>query len=217
MHIINRVSAIEVITIHVLNTVLFKQAGLFKYLIKNNMNRKNFIKKACFAGACFCGFSNISAITNSNSTTVQDDNIKMKQDWLSNLLSNLNQDLEENVVKEIVKKSSMVHYNNLNMDSLLSDYIGDLDGFCKYIESTWGWKVDYNKATKVLIADENKDYCVCPVLEHKKGMNTSAICYCSEGFAEKMFSVVTGVPVTANVISSVRRGDATCKYKIEIA
>jgi hypothetical protein len=180
------------------------------------MDRKTFFKKACFAGACFCGFSNISGFANTNTSTVQDKNKQLKQDWLSNLLSNLNQDLEEDVLRKIVKKSSIVHYNNLNMNSLLSDYIGDLEGFNKYIESTWGWKIDYNKTTKVLIADENKNSCVCPILEHKKEINTSAICYCSEGFAEKMFSVVTGVSVTAKVISSVRKGDKTCKYKIEL-
>lgn len=180
------------------------------------MDRKNFFKKACLAGVCFCGFSNISSLANSDTSPIQDSNKQLNQDWLSNLLSNLNQDLDDEVLREIIKKSSTIHFNNLNMDDLLSDYKGDLDKFIKYIESIWGWKIDYNKTTKVLIADENKDYCVCPILEHKKGLNTSAICYCSEGFAEKMFSVVTGESVTAKVISSVRKGDKSCIYKIEI-
>jgi hypothetical protein len=183
---------------------------------EKNMDRKSFFKKSCFAGVCFCGFSDISSLANNVTSPVPDKNKQLNQDWLSNLLSNLNQDLDENVLRKIIKKSSMLHYNNLNMDSLLSDYIGDLEKFIKYIENTWGWKIDYNKLTKVLIADENKDCCVCPILEHKKDINTSAICYCSEGFAEKMFSVVTGVSVTAKVISSVRKGDKSCKYKIEI-
>ena len=180
------------------------------------MDRKNFFKKACFAGACFCGFGSISGLANTNTSEVQDENKQLKQEWLSNLLSNLDKDLDEDAVRKIVKKSSQTHYDNLKIDSLLSDYIGDLEKFNKYLEKAWGWKIDYNKRTKVLIADENKDFCVCPILEHNKEINTSAICYCSEGFAEKMFSAVTGVTVSARVISSVRRGDKTCKYKIEI-
>ena len=180
------------------------------------MGRKNFFKKACFAGVCFCGFSNIPTLANNDTSPIQDNKKQLNQDWLSNLLSNLNQDIEEDMLRKIIKKSSIVHYSNLNMDNLLSNYIGDLGKFNKFIESSWGWRIDYNKTTKILIADENKDYCVCPILEHKKGLNTSAICYCSEGFAEKMFSVVTGVPVTAKVISSVRKGDKSCKYKIEL-
>ncbi len=181
-----------------------------------NMDRKSFFKKACFTGVCFCGFGSISGFANNNTSEVLDENKQLKQDWLSNLLSNLDQNLDEEVLRKIIKKSSEIHYDNLKMDSLLSDYIGNLEGFNNYIEKTWGWKIHYNKREKVLIADENKDYCVCPVLEHNNKINTSAICYCSEGFAEKMFSVVTGVTVSAKVISSVRKGDKTCKYRIEI-
>lgn len=180
------------------------------------MDRKKFFKRACFAGVCFCGFSNISTLANNDSPTIQDKNKQLNQAWLAELLSNLNEDIEEDRLREVIRKSSIVHYNNLNMDNLLSNYIGDLEKFNKFIESSWGWRIDYDKTTKILIADENKDYCVCPILEHKKGMNTSAICYCSEGFAEKIFSLVTGVPVKAKVISSVRKGDKSCKYKIEM-
>jgi hypothetical protein len=180
------------------------------------MDRKEFFKKTCFTGVCLCGFGSVSMMANDEKPSAQDANKQLNQDWLSNILSNLNTDLDEDVLRNIIKKSAIVHYNNLKMDDLLSSYIGDLEKFNKYIEGTWGWKIDYNKTTNVLIADENKEYCVCPVLEYKKGINSSAICYCSEGFAEKMFSTVTGVPVTAKVISSIRKGDKSCKYRIEM-
>lgn len=180
------------------------------------MDRKKFIKKACLAGVCFCGFNHLT-VANNDSSPIQDRNKQLNQDWLSSLLSNLNQDLDEEVLRKIVKKSSIVHYNDLNLDTMLSDYIGDLDKFIDFIERSWGWQIDYDKTTKVLIADENKDHCVCPILEQKEGLNCAAICYCSEGFAEKMFSVVTGAPVAAKVISSIRKGDKSCKYEIKIS
>ena len=183
----------------------------------SNMDRKDFFKKTCLSGLCFCGFSTISGLANNQTETVQDKKKQLNQDWLTTLLSNMDHDLDEDVLRKVIKKSAIVHYNNLNMDAMLADYVGDLEKFNKFLEGSWGWRIDYNKATKVLIADENKDSCVCPILEHKKGVDSSVICYCSEGFAEKMFSVVTGVPVTAKVISSVRKGDKSCKYRIEIS
>lgn len=180
------------------------------------MNRKSFLQKACFTGLCACGFSRMSMAANNKTSPEQDNNKQLKQEWLSQLLSNLKHDLDENVVRDVVKKSSMEHYNNLNMDAMLVSYVGHLEKFNAFIESSWGWKIDYNKTTHVLVADENKNFCVCPIVEHKQGVDTSAICYCSEGFAEKMFSTVTGVPVKARVISSVRKGDKSCKYRIEI-
>ena len=98
------------------------------------MDRKDFFKKACFTGFCFCGCSTISSLAHNDASQNPDKNKQLSQDWLSNLLSNLNNDLDEDVLRDIVKKSSLIHYNNLNMDALLSDYIGDLDKFNKYIE-----------------------------------------------------------------------------------
>jgi len=66
----------------------------------------------------------------------------------------------------------------------------------------------------VLIADEDKNYCVCPIAVHNKEKDSSAMCYCSEGFAEKMFSLVSGMNTKAEVISAVRRGDTSCIYKV---
>jgi predicted hydrocarbon binding protein len=64
------------------------------------------------------------------------------------------------------------------------------------------------------IADENKTKCVCPMVNKEKGVRSSILCYCSEGFAEKMFSTVVGHPVKAKVISSIHRGNNRCKYQI---
>ena len=183
------------------------------------ISRKDFFKKGCFAGICMCGFSSIAMadnIGNSDQTEeTLDSNQIFIQTWISNLLSNINQELDNDAKRNILKGCSIVHYENLKMNDVLSPYIGNIEGFIGFLEKEWGWKVDYNKATKTLIANENKNYCVCPMINNKDSINKSAICYCSEGFAEKMFSVVAGVSATASVISSVQRGDERCIYKIE--
>ncbi len=184
-----------------------------------SISRKDFFKKICVSGTCLCGFSSVVYAANSKAelnveAVGQDENKQLIQEWMSDLLANLDAELDSAVLRKILKKSSVVHYNNLKMSDMLSGYIGDLDRFIHFIEEKWGWKIDYNKTAKTLIADENKDYCVCPVSKHEKGNRSSAMCFCSEGFAEKMFSIVAGGPVSAEVVSSIRRGDDSCKYKI---
>jgi hypothetical protein len=66
----------------------------------------------------------------------------------------------------------------------------------------------------VLIADENKDLCVCSVTGYEKGVDSSVLCYCFEGFAERMFSIVWRKPVSARVVLSIRRGDERCCYEV---
>lgn len=185
------------------------------------VSRKEFIQKACIAGACMCGFGSIALakeISNNDtpSNTQQESAPILQQEWIATLLNNISSELNPEEVRKIVKLNATVHYKNLKMDEMLSKYIGDIDGFISFISEKWGWKVEYNKETKTIIADENKSYCVCPMVNQNDGIKSKAICYCSEGFAEKMFSTVACIPASAIVISSVIRGDKSCKYKITL-
>ena len=181
------------------------------------VNRKDFLKKVCFSGACLCGFGSIAfskEVDDSNEDKMQTQKLSLLQDWIASILLNVNDELDKGSARKLIKKTAGVHFENLKMDTLLAEYKGDLDKFTVFLREKWGWKVDYDKEKRILIADENKNYCVCPIAVHKKDKDSSAICYCSEGFAEKMFSLVSGVQVQAEVIASVRRGDTSCKYKI---
>jgi hypothetical protein len=190
------------------------------------MDRKGFLTKACLAGVCGCGFGALSLRAENNdiagnygriageSQATQEN--KVPQQWLTTLLRNLDGSLEKDEIRKIVKLSSIVHFEDLRMDDMLSSYTGRLKDFLAFLETEWGWKINYNEATGVVLADENKSWCVCPVLGKTTEAGGEAICFCSEGFAELMFSKVTGVAVIAEVISSVRRGDKSCIYRIAI-
>lgn len=184
------------------------------------LSRKDFFKKACISGACLCGFSNLASLATTrgenNESPAPQVNTKLMQDWLSNLLSSMAEQSNSENVRSILKQCAIAHYNNLNMDDLLANYTGHMDKFINFIEEKWGWKITYNKLTKTILANENKNFCVCPIIS---GMNKKfpALCYCSEGFAEKMFSRIAGNPVSATVISSIQRGDKSCQYQINLS
>jgi len=182
-------------------------------------SRKDFLKKICISGACMCGFSAIAASAanisqTGDSSEDQNNNLPMIQDWISTLLTTMEHEVDEKTIRKILKNCSSVHFNQLNLDKLLAGYVGDLEGFIHALEEKFGWKIDYDKESKTILVNENKDYCVCPMANLKKGGMSAMLCYCSEGFAEKLFSTVTQVPMTASVVSSVQKGDKRCIYKI---
>ena len=135
----------------------------------------------------------------------------------ANLVQNLDAELEPELVRKLVKKGSIIHYNDLKMDEMLRDYIWESEKFMRFISEKWGWVITFDEATCVLIADENKSYCICTIVNQANHIGSPATCYCSEGFAEKMFSVVFQRAVKAEVISSVLRGNPSCKYKVTIS
>jgi predicted hydrocarbon binding protein len=177
--------------------------------------RRDFLKKACLSGACFCGFTAMVSASN-NPENESDSNVLLMQAWISTLMQSIAENDDEAQSQRIMKKCATAHYKHLNMDEFLKPYEGKLELFIQFIEKEWGWKIDYNKDDGVLVADENKNFCVCPLVNKKNGVKSSILCYCSEGFAEKMFSKVIGKTVKAKVVSSIHLGDKTCMYKILI-
>src|SRR5690606_25328226 len=142
------------------------------------ISRKDFFKKACVAGACICGFSSLFIAEGKAQTQIDepvDDKLKMVRSWLSVLLENINRELDEESRRNILKGCAVVHYEQLNMDEVLSPYVGNLSAFMAFLESNWGWKVSYDTESETLIADENKDYCVCPIINTRSEEHTSEL------------------------------------------
>jgi hypothetical protein len=184
-----------------------------------SISRKEFFKTVCLSGACLCGFgmmtSPLAGSLNQNTATDESNGKELLlQALIAKVLTNLNSEFSKDEIRKVMKSCALVHYDNLKMDDLLKDYVGNLKKFISWIEENWGWKIEYNKELKTLIADENKSYCVCPMVNHQKESELPAMCYCSEGFAEKMFSTVADIPASATVVSSILRGDKSCQYKI---
>lgn len=185
------------------------------------LSRKEFFKKTCLAGACFCGFGSFTVQASQSNgqekeTAEEDDkNLKFIQDWISNLLLQIDEQSSAEECRRMVKPCSAAHYDFLEMDKLLSPYIGKIESFIQFIQEKWGWKIKYEPESGLILADENKNQCVCPLVNKERGVRSSILCYCSEGFAEKMFSKVIGKAVKAEVISSIHRGDKSCQYQIK--
>lgn len=130
------------------------------------IDRKDFLKKVCFSGACFCGFSSIAFPTSARaaentSLQEQDNKLTLVQEWISDLLRNVTIELEGNLARKLIKSTAGVHNKELKMDALLADYKGDLDKFVVFLHEKWGWKVDYDKDKKVLIASIRKGDASC--------------------------------------------------------
>lgn len=118
--------------------------------------------------------------------------------------------------RELMHRCSDYHYRGLNMDQTLEPFVGDLPCFMKFLSGEWNWLITYEEEKRLIIANENKEFCVCPVVSAAEdGKVSPVICHCSEGFAKRMFEKVIGSEVKTEVISSILRGDKNCIYRIQ--
>lgn len=134
--------------------------------------------------------------------------------WTKSLLEGMNENFDNTY--EAFEKCACFHYNANNMDDIIKTFKGNLNGFLDFLSQTWGWKINKSDDNKKIVIDENKNFCVCPVV-HRMGNNVPpAICNCSEHFAKKMFSEVTDSPVNVKVARSFVRDGKSCVYEINL-
>ena len=179
-------------------------------------DRRNFLKKSCMAGGCLCSFSLLAGQQVQASPAGDDGQKKLMQEWISTLMDSLRENTDDDLLRTIMKRCARSHYDQLKMEEMLQPYVGNTQKFIRFLEENWNWKVNFDEESNMVLADENKNFCVCPMVNHHQEVNTGVLCYCSEGFAELMFSKVAGHQVEARVVSSILRGNDRCKYQIKL-
>lgn len=179
-------------------------------------DRRSFMKTACLAGLCACGVGQASVPGAAASAEGQTETPKlatMPQKWIAALLPQLAMGDRE-YARRILKSCSESHYEDLKMQATVDRFRGKLDEFLAFLRKEWGWVIDYDRDRGVIQINENKSSCVCPLLQKNPGAGLEVLCYCSEGFAEKLFSEVSGARARAEVVESILRGQKSCKYRI---
>ncbi len=141
---------------------------------------------------------------------------KFVYEWLATRLAALDGNRPSESKAALLHECAAVHYRAINMDELIAPYRGNVEGFLQFLSEKWQWKVAYDKEAQIITADENKSACVCPLVQKGLGIASPALCYCSVGFAERMFSAVAARPVKGEVTRSILRGDQSCVYTIRI-
>lgn len=187
-------------------------------------NRRDFLK-ACACTACLCGFGSVFKLMAGDNVTPNGEHNVSKSEaersesfaqyWITELLESLDENvLTESQLRVIIKKASQAHHDFMNVSEMTKPYINKPEEFLDFLQNEWGWEVKDNKSERMLIVNEKKPFCVCPLLKNASEKLYPTLCYCSEGFAEKMFSLVYNHPVSVMVAASVQRGDPSCIYLV---
>jgi len=179
-------------------------------------DRRSFVKTACLAGLCgWVGENTAAASGEVRAQPEAPTAAALAQKWIATLLPVLATGDREHA-KRALKRCSKAHYDDLNMQVTVDRFRGHLDEFLAFLRQAWAWIIDYHRDRGIIEVNENKRTCVCPLVQKGHGADLGLLCYCSEGFAETMFSEVFGSPVRAEVTESILRGHKSCKYRIEL-
>jgi predicted hydrocarbon binding protein len=188
------------------------------------MDRRDFMKKACGAGAgsvlVLAGAGSLAAQSQSGTAAKSPDQAALEacekgatfsRDWIVNAVGNMEGKLDENgtilVLEECGRAcarqggTTMAEKNKGNMETFIAElktWLGET-GVIPY------------QNTVTLIMEK----CYCPNVAKLEKV-PAAYCNCSRGWAKEMFETVTGTPCEVDLLSSVKRGDKVCKLVVTV-
>lgn len=139
----------------------------------------------------------------------------MPRSWIAVLATSLSGE-EPATARRLLRSCSTSHWEALGMDAVVEPFCGDLPAFLDFLRSEWGWIIEYDAGAGLVEVNENKAECVCPLVAGNRDADLGALCYCSEGFAERLFGAVVRGDVRAEVADSILRGGDRCRYRIQL-
>ena len=180
--------------------------------------RRSFVKRG-LAGVCAFGcVPGLSGPDDRDSLETADrpqDSDAVPRKWIAALAASLAVgDPEE--ARRLLKACSAAHWEHLAMPAAVERFRGNVPAFQDFLRSEWGWIIEYDTDTGVIEVNENKSDCVCPLVSGERAHEMGVLCYCSEGFAERLFGAVAGGGVRAEVRESILRGGHRCRYRIQL-
>lgn len=134
-------------------------------------------------------------------------------EWLGELLNSIEKNCSQEKCSLLLDQCGACHYKA--MEQMLEKYVGDLQGFINFMSKEQGQIITYDDSKNIILVDENKDYCVCPITQCMKGKKVSPVlCNCSASMTAKMITKIVGKEVKSRVVTSILRGDKSCMYEI---
>ena len=176
------------------------------------------MKTGCLAGLCACLGVPTTAADGAGAgaqTGEPTPAATMPQKWIVAMLPAL-AEIDKEQARRVLKNGAKAHFEHLNMAATAGSYRGRMSEFLDFLRREWDWVIEYDRDRGLILIDENKSACVCPLIPKDHPADLGVLCSCSEGFAEMLFSAVAGSPVRAQVTASIRRGQKSCKYRVEL-
>ena len=180
--------------------------------MKNNIDRKQFLKKSCLGLCAAAAFLNTG-----NSTDNPDENVEMDArqrflyEWISCFLKSVEDEVGEEIKMKIMDRSAEFCFSRFK--EKISEFKGDLHGFLAFLQNDWKIYSDYDEVEGVINAEYDVEKCPCPLVHESIPQQSRLLCYCTQGFNRRMYETVLGRPVETEVKKTLLWGDGSCESR----
>ena len=173
------------------------------------MERKDFIRALaalCAAPVCCSGQEQ----TPSSAARPQD---QFKQAWVKTLIETMDAQLDAPSKVKLMETCGRACARRGAVARFREAAHGQFDELLKALEATLGAG---NARREGNLVHLRYTKCYCPLVGDGPERLPDTYCNCSRGWVLEVFEAITGKPVTADLVSSIRRGNPDCRFTVRI-
>ena len=178
------------------------------------MDRKEFLAAAGLFGACFCCGTTASAESASPQPASVDPRelaaLQAKIDFMQRRFGRLIAVLDEPTRAKVLDALGTECARNFS--GLTQKYKGRPKEFLEAGKRGWMESASYDEKTGEIHVVDKPGNCTCAFV--KQGLTPAEFCACTLAWQKEAYSTILGVPVGAELESSILRGDRQCAFKI---
>ena len=142
-------------------------------------------------------------------------NVNRKIQWAKGLCVFLNDHYDDETIKAIRMDCACGPKYGYGGSRLKAVYETDRDPYA-FVEKSnaldLGFSFEYDGTAYYMIYPQ----CYCSCVNRTADLLPKTWCYCTLGYARRMFGYVFGKEVRTELISSVKQGDAVCRIRITV-
>ena len=175
------------------------------------MDRHAFLKKSLSACAA-CGIVSVPVARGQDPPKPEDAAASFREAWVKNFLKNLDAELDGTGRSRFMESCGRDCARNCAV-KMAESFKGDMDGMVAAMSGHLGKDNIVREGNRVVLKYPE---CYCPMVSKIRDKLYDTWCNCSRGWVLEMFETVTGKQVQATLVSSIKRGDAVCRFDIDV-
>ena len=178
------------------------------------MDRKEFLKSACWLGVCGCvaGLLAPSEVVAAPAAEVPDQRLAFARYQVAKMVGFMAADTAAPACARILENTGR---ECSKMGGLAAKFKGDPEGYFAAAQKNWGTDFSWDKATGIITVAVAEGECSCPLVDTKRTL--PFFCNCSVGYQKESFETVFGRPVKATLKESKLGGSKRCVFEVTLS
>jgi hypothetical protein len=180
------------------------------------MDRKHFLKVGCCAIAALAGRP--ASVAETEAPARNDGELTFIQNWVTDLMAALDSHLDDTTKIRLMSECGRGCYRRFQFkQDIAAKGRGNVDKLIAAYKSNFEvWREGENKV-HIRYGAVNKNGCFCPAAKYRPGNPNDIQCYCTRASHQAIWENALGKTIGIDILQTVRRGDPTCHFLVNLA